>query len=284
MINLQKEKQTALTAEQHARQSERVEKEARAAADKARLEADEARLTAENAEQRSMQIRKSTAPKLVEYAQKEYSLKKYFHAKKLVEEALISDPEHDFARLLHVRYLFGFHKFSKALKEMDKLQNPAAVQWLKELCLQCLKYPADQLIKSELMFTVMAKLQQHKMIGGLKRHFLISTTMRYKEADRLAFARQVLKRMCVKKIFRFDLLEAADKTYTLSLAGNKGIHDITVLNNLPISELDLSDTDVDDLSPLSKMPLRKLDISSTHVNNIDDLATLPLKNFKPVED
>ena len=113
----------------------------------------------------------------------------------------------------------------------------------------------------------MKNLNKHQR---LRHHFLYMSTYNYPEEKRWEFAKSYLKEMCVTK-FKFDLKEKIDGTYALSIAGNKGVHDITALNNLPISELDASNTDIGDILATESMPLKKINISHTHVYSIQSL-------------
>ena len=84
--------------------------------------------------------------------------------------------------------------------------------------------------------------------------------------------------MCVAT-FTFEIQQKSDNTFKLSLSNNKGVYDITVLNNLPISELNLSNTDVSDITVLASMPLTKLDLSHTHTVDLSPLKNKDLKEL-----
>ena len=110
----------------------------------------------------------------------------------------------------------------------------------------------------------MKNLKKHQR---LRHHFLSLATYIYPEEQRWKFARIYLQDMCVTN-FNFSLKEKSNGTFALSIAGSKGVHDITALNNLPISELDASNTDIDDILAAEHMPIEKLNISHTHVYSI----------------
>ena len=69
--------------------------------------------------------------------------------------------------------------------------------------------------------------------------------------------------------YRYSLL---DDNFSLDMQGNSQLIDISPLEELPLTSLNLSQTQVNDIGALKGMPLRSLDISGTKVN---DLTTWP---------
>jgi FHA domain-containing protein len=69
-----------------------------------------------------------------------------------------------------------------------------------------------------------------------------------------------------------------DGTLALDLSGT-GIADLSVLAEMPISNLKLARTQVTDLTPLAGMPLRKLDLSDTRVSNLEPLRGTALESL-----
>ena len=72
---------------------------------------------------------------------------------------------------------------------------------------------------------------------------------------------------------RYSLL---DEDFSLSMAGNSQLVNVSPLEELPLTQLDLSNTKISDLHYLTGMPLRWLNISNTSVKDITPLAGLPL--------
>ncbi|WDE98753.1 serine/threonine-protein kinase [Lentisphaera profundi] len=267
MDSLQNEREAALAAEAQARQSQKIEKEARENAESAKIKA-------EKADARSMQIRKQTAVLLLDFARNEYQKTSYQHALKLVQESLVSDPKNMESRYYHALYQFGFHNFPKAIEEIDKYQGKLATDWLKELCKMSLEYDHEDFITSDTFPKILHKLHQLKKNQKTYHHFLSVATYKYPLHKRWEFAEKHLKAMCVTD-FTFKLKQKKDLTYSLSIAGSKGVHDLIALNNLPISELDASNTDIDSIQAMATMPLTHLNISRTHVYSL-----LPLEDKK----
>ena len=109
-------------------------------------------------------------------------------------------------------------------------------------------------------------------------HLLYSLTFDYSLEQRLDFAKRYLKSITVIKKFRFDLSYEGENML-LSLAGNVGMYNIVSLHNLPIVELDVSNTSVHDLRALSNMKLRKLNLEGTDVLDLGPLANCPLQEL-----
>ncbi|MDD7985600.1 protein kinase [Lentisphaera marina] len=271
MDSLKNEREAAIAAEGQARLSQKVEKEAR-------THAEAAQFKAEAADARSMNIRQQTAIHLLDFARNEYKKASYQHALELVEKSLLSDPNYMEARYFHAIYLFGFHKFSQAMSELDKYQGPFKTDWLRSLCLMSQKENYEDFISSETFFIILKRLKNLTQHQKTYHHFLSLATYVYPEEQRWVFAERYLKSMCVTN-FTFDLQEKLNGTYSLSLANNKGLHSILALNNLPISELDASNTDIDDISPIANMPIEKLNISSTHVYSLLPLEGKAIKEI-----
>jgi len=73
------------------------------------------------------------------------------------------------------------------------------------------------------------------------------------------------------------------KDGALSFNGHKGgkaLRDLTPLQGLPLSEVNVGSTAVTDLSPLRGMPLRMLDIRGTAVRDLEPLRGMPLEQLE----
>jgi eukaryotic-like serine/threonine-protein kinase len=260
MLSLQEEKEIALHAEK---------------------EAKKAQLVAQEADARSLIIRRSSAPDLAQYAQHQYLRHRYKSAKQLLEKALRSDPQFEDARHQYAYILFANHEFNECLNQIDLLKKKGALNWLKESSKLILKNNPRELLNSQLIHQVIYTIEQQNPSAFLqifKTHFLLISTYKYPQNERLVFIENYLKKMVSKK-FTFDLKTLSNKQLHLSLTGNKGIHDITVLNNLPISHLDLSHTDIDKIRSINSLPLTHLNLSHTHVEQLFALKNLPLKEL-----
>ena len=260
MLSLQEEKEAALQSEQAAQ-----------AAEKIALEAD----------QRSISIRQNVAPELLNYARSQYLLHRYRKAETLTKKALESDPKLEPAKIELIFQLFALHEFEQCLKIIKELNNEHAVRWLKESCSEILSQPEADFLKTALphkVITAIDSQNQTPFLETFKIHFLLISTYKYPQADRLNFAKEYLRKMTVKD-FNFKVYSLHKNFISLSIAGNKGIHDITVLNNLPISELDLSHTDIHKIRVLNSLPLTTLNLSHTHIENLHSLKDLPLKKL-----
>jgi eukaryotic-like serine/threonine-protein kinase len=260
MDSLKNEREAAIAAEGQARLSQKIEKEAR-------KNAEAAQTKAENADALSMKIRQQTAIHLLDFARKEYKKSSYQHALELVEKSILSDPTYMEARYYYAMYLFGFHKFSKAIAALDQYKGPLETEWLRSLCLMSQQETYENFITSETFFIILKELKTLGRNQKMYHHFLSLATYIYPEKQRWVFAKHYLKSMCVKN-FTFDLKQKENGTYILSLAGNKGLHSLLPLNNLPISELDASNTDIEEILPTANMPIEKLNISGTHVYSL----------------
>lgn len=271
MESLKDEREAAIAAEQMARRAEGQEKVAR-------KNAEAAQFKAERADARSMEIRKQTAIHLLDFARKEYQKSSYQHSLELVEKSLLSDPQLMEARYYYALYLFGFHKFSQALEELNNYQGPLETEWLRKFCIEAQKETYDNFVTSSTFTKILKDMKTLKRHQRLRHHFLSLATYIYPEEQRWKFARAHLKEMSVAN-FKFDLSENPGGTFALSIAGSKGIYDITALNNLPISELDASNTDIDDILATAQMPIEKLNISFTHVHDILPLEGKAIKEI-----
>jgi serine/threonine protein kinase/Leucine-rich repeat (LRR) protein len=76
------------------------------------------------------------------------------------------------------------------------------------------------------------------------------------------------------KLKRF--LRLRDGTYELDLSGSGNFSDLAVLEGVPVSRLNVGQTEVFDLEPLKRMPLRKLNVFSTKVTDLTPLKGLQL--------
>jgi len=68
-----------------------------------------------------------------------------------------------------------------------------------------------------------------------------------------------------------------DSALQLDLSGNPLLKDISIIRELPLVSLDLSDTGVIWLNALEGMDLEFLDLSGSRVDNLDPLHGMPLR-------
>ncbi len=78
--------------------------------------------------------------------------------------------------------------------------------------------------------------------------------------------------------FRFRQQINGDSV-AVSVAYNKGLQDISPLEGMPITELDITGTAVTDLTPLKGMPLKHLKAGHTGVRNLEPLKGMKLKTL-----
>ncbi|MCH2206519.1 MAG: protein kinase [Lentisphaerales bacterium] len=272
IVHLNAEKKIAILAKDEAEKS-------RDEADKARKEAEESRDLANKAKEDSMQVRKSAAPNFVKYARREYSETDFERAYRLTKKAMELDPESHNAKRFMVNLLMGRREFDEALQLINSLDNKAEFDERIEFIKFCqdLKQKGP-LIEQQPLVPKFVDLRYIKGAPGLRMHLLYSLTFDYSLEQRLDFAKRYLKSITVIKKFRFDLSYEGENML-LSLAGNVGMYSIVSLHNLPIIELDVSNTSVHDLRALSNMKLRKLNLEGTDVLDLGPLANCPLQEL-----
>ena len=274
MINLQKEKSVAQNAQFKAEKAQIKEMQARAQAEHA-LE------LAEIAEQKRHQLRLASALSIYDYAKNEFNQKKYHKTKRLLERALELNPDNDEIRFTYAQFLFSNHNFHQSISELNKLKlaegQTQQLSQLNQLCIDASK--KQRLINSSNILKILTTVRNTPDFHRNYNHFVFIFTKIYQVKDRFKLAKDYLQQQFKGGHFNFQLKELSKNKYHLSIINGTGIYDITLLNELPITELYLANSDITDLSPLLNMPLKQLDISYTHVSDLAPLKAAPLEEL-----
>lgn len=241
----------------------------------AKEDAEKSRDIATLAQEDSLSVRKNAAPQFLKYARREFFFRNYDKTYALADEALKLDPGFEHARNFMVNLLIGRHEFNKALKLVKTFKNQKPFKGRVELINFCLDLQKKgSLIMQDELLPKIASMRYIKGAPGVRHYFLYTATMNYPFEERLDFARRYLDSITKSK-FTFDLKKEGE-SFSLSLAHNNGMYSISVLNNLPIVELNLTHTPITDLLPLRNMKLRKLNLLGTDVLDLSPLADTPL--------
>jgi eukaryotic-like serine/threonine-protein kinase len=221
-----------------------------------------------------------TAPKLLTTAQLLYKDGAYSEALTHTITALTLDPNLEEARLLHAMLLLGELQASKALQILLTITPTQQTKYLIETAQQIQSIPSQyKSPKLNQLYPVYRKLYQgpYSLRLNLHNHLMVKISFSYPENERIAFAERFYQDNAKDTPFTFNLIKN-DNSYKLSLKGNKGTSTLRELNNLPITELDLSYSAFANLKHLQRLPLKKLNLA--HSKTSDLLQLVPCKSLE----
>lgn len=236
---------------------------------------------AQAAEQESMKIRQETSPQLLQLAKKEYKLRNFAIAEEKIDVALKLDPENVGALIFKVRCLVGNHQFEEALKVLDNIELSDIYKKLAAYIQKFKKISEEQELLSYQglpeLIDGFRYIDPSLKLPNLKKHLVKTCTEKYTIENRLAFAERYLRFLTIQK-FNWNCTMVGD-FYDLDISRNEGLHEVSVLRNLPIQKLDLSACPIRDLIGLEGMPLTYLNLSKTFVTDISPILNCPIKEL-----
>jgi serine/threonine protein kinase len=224
------------------------------------------------AEQRDKQDRTLKAiPAFIESARLTANRGSLDDALKQLDVALLYDPDNADARLLRGELLIARKDLAGARAELETClrQQPANAD-ARQLAKLCGEGKADDI---HFVIAVAGVLQRGQMPGLATK---LLAEVRLDPAARKQFLD-----LCRTKLVGWDGAARALKMdqanqLSLSLRDRQDVVDLTPLEGIPLSRLNLWKCPVTDLRPLRDMPLTDLDLAETQVDNLDHLRDMPL--------
>ena len=225
-------------------------------------------------EKRERQIlRENVAPQFFRMALDQQAKNNFSSAKYLGNYALTLDPALQELRYFVALTHFGSFEFKKCREILGPYSGERDPIWLKN---KAKKY--DQALPNiDQIHQFINELNSvpDLLKKNLEANLIYTITRTHSLEDRLRFAKLILYKPNNPNSF-FDLKRGADG-YELSLKNSKTFGHVDCLANLPLTNLDLTNTNVSDLSAISEIPLKKLYLKDTRVIKIDKLNTKHLK-------
>ena len=205
----------------------------------------------------------------------------FTRAMTLINDVLSLDPNHQEALLNRGLLNLGNLRFPEALKDFKSHSRKNELQSLINLAEHYSQFTKDN---SKLSLEQIAALYKDikkvepRLTQNLKAMIVKAITNTYPLETKVEFAQyHIFQQNPHNNNFAWFKRE---NFYTLDISSNPGLQDISSLEKLPISELNLSRTKVRDISALKRVPLKKLDLSFTHVAELASLRSTALEEIR----
>ncbi len=237
-----------------------------------------ARVAAESHYQAYRAQVKKSLPAFVEAARLSVNRRKYDDALDQIKLALEADPVHPEALLLRGQVLLVRHDFAAARHQLEAyLRIKPADAESKRLVELCQKSepaaPANLLLFAQ----VFVQQQSLAMADGILAKLGPNAFEARKKL--LELYRQRIKTVWPGLETRLTMDPAG--VYSLNLKNLREINDLTHLEGIPLTNLDLEHTGTRDLAPLRDMPLTLLNLNyCKEVRDLTPLRGMPLKTLK----
>ena len=198
----------------------------------------------------------------------------------LINDALALNSQHHEALLARGLLHLGNLRFTDANTDLQSYPKPHDIAPLINLSTHYSQFTAGNtklnLEQISALFVDIKKIDP-KHTQKLKSMIIKIITQSYSLGFRVQFARyHIFSQSSLNKNFNW---QQQGETYALDISSNPSLQDIAVLENLPITELNLSRSKVRDISFLKRLPLEKLNLSFTHVTELSPMRSIPLKEI-----